>query len=291
MFIITAAAAGMMAAGCTPSGENYYHENVFLLTSNEEVGGGVTTLTTYDWSEKGIPQGELCKVNGRRVYQDTDYVPDEENFTVTSTRTYYDEAGQPGRQETRVRQYYSANLLHLIGLKVYDAGNPANTTPLSSWENIYTDNILTAYEERVNGVPTLVYDGYSFKTLTTSYDITDNRSGETVEQKNVTTYTDSSKSFISNIVVYPAGSEEEMQYTEYSYEHAGSYYKTSYIKYNTTYEAGKQIRTPAEKLTNYSNSNNTIRFDTITYEEDGETEKSKTSTTRVYKTISNKVYF
>lgn len=294
--IIAAATAGILASGCNTGNYNYFEQTVFLLTSSEEKSGGVTTVTTYEWTDTGAPKSEIRKEGGKKVYQDS-YDPesayDTENAVITCSRTYYDEAEQPVRQETRVRRYFSSDWLKQIGLKVYDAGaDPATATPLSSWEEVYENNKLTAYIEKVGGITTLLYDGYSFTQLTTSYNITDSREGATVEKKNVTTYTDQSKSAIDNIVVSMADSGKEIERTEYEYEISGRYYYyAGHKRYDIVYEGDEAEEILAEEVTNYSNSDNVISYDTIVYEEDGETEKSKTSTVKTYKKITSKVYY
>lgn len=292
-FIAAIATVGVLAAACNKSGSNHFSHPIYLTVSDKQVTDGVTTLTEYSWDENGTPTGEVCKVNDKKVYQDSGYNYDTEECVITYTRTNYDESGADISHETRVAQYYSPEWTNQTGLEVYDADNPANTTPLRGWKYYYTNGLRNKYEETVNGVATLVYDNYQYDLTSTSYRITDSRNDPSVTKNIYIQYLNASKSHIDQIIITQEPTNNEVLFTKYEYKQMAGYpYHAGYKTYNTVYEEDKEPkRVLAEEQANYLDDGSKVTYDTIQYEDDGKTQKSKTSVTVTYKTILKTIYY
>lgn len=260
-------------AGCNPAGSNKIEVTVRTLNTIEETAkNGDVTITKYQWSEDFFPAGEVCTLNGSKVYEHTDYTyPDSK---LEFYRTDYTGGIESGHYKY-VYEYTSANREHVKAIKIYSVGGEAL---IESKEESY-DNLgrVSGYIHKKDGIVVMEYSGYDYGVSTIKYDIWDYSHVLMGEHTvSTTTYLDGYYSVKSRIVITtPEGAE--VARTEYSY--SGGYY-SGYNKYKTV--DGKSVIVEKQTDYNVSADNTTVTFVVTSYLDDGETEVSRIATKQTY---------
>ncbi len=166
------ALAAIVLAGCNPTGSGSQEVEYLLRTSStEQTVGGSTTITRYTWNDETAAQtGEEKRVDGRTVYDISNYEFDDTSLPYKGSRirTSYDENGTSIRERlvTTYGAIHGGKALETKYEEFLLGPDGDESVPVRYSTTTWAGGQVTDYKQYDNGGSEVTFHQYEFQYKT-----------------------------------------------------------------------------------------------------------------------------